>query len=313
MANNKSFEDQFDHDPNAVYEEEEEDLDLGPDDEFADKQPVVPPDHSKRREPPKSIGCIGLAFKIFLSLSMIAFVYFYIFHPEQFTELRNKISEMASHEKRTDEPVLSLSEKKPAKEKPMPRTVPQQQVQSAPVIILNGSGVLPDFTTAAKQKPSLNAYLVTANKITFETLDTYHSLVKNMIADWAGETDEQKISEMVQMPYKSFFNKTSAALLSQTLLAQTGLTPVNNDQLIVQPPVQAMAILYPLMKSAMAVKPTVPAQLQTIEPVSSFLIYICHDDLECMASWDLLIDMLGIKQFSKRLEKAPETVYMRKE
>ena len=310
MADSKSFEDQFDHDPNAVYEEEE-DLDLGPDDEFADKQPAAPQNRSKRHELPKGSGCIGMAFKIFLSLSMIACCYFYIFRPELFTNLHGKISEIiSSHEKETDAPVLSLGKKET--EKPALRSIPQD-IPTSFTITLNGSGVLPDFTTAAKQKPSLNAYLAAANKITFETLDTYHFLVKNMIADWAGESDEQKISEMVQMPYKDFFNKTSASLLSQTLLIQAGVTPINNDQLVVQPPVQVMASLYPLMKSAMAGKTTIPAQLQTIEPVSSFLIYICHDDLECMASWDLLIDMLGIKQFSKRLEKAPETVYMRKE
>ena len=310
MADSKSFEDQFDHDPNAVYEEEDADLDLGPDDEFADTQPSPSAQREKRPHSPAvpKGGCFGGLLKVVLSLSLIVFCYFYLFKPEKFTAIQTKITDLVSAEKDAEAPVLSLG----GTDRPVLEfsgiSTPQQKV-SVPSVILHGSGILSDFTTAAKQKPSLNSYLISADGITFETLDMHHNLVKNMIADWAGETDEQKISEILQMPYKTFFNRTSASLLSQTLLKRLGLTPVNTDQMISQSPVHIMAAVYPKLKSAMAVKKTVQEQIRTIEPISSFLIYICHDNSECMASWDLLIDMLGVKQFAKRKEKAPETIY----
>lgn len=314
MTDSKSFEDQFDHDPNAVYEDES-DLDLGPDEEYADQHPQGnDPERSAGRNAPKG-GCLGGLFKVLLSLGLIGFFYFYIFCPEKFTGIQTKITEIVSSDKNTDAPDLSLGKPEetiaapeaqtPAPARPKPQTVPY--------VILHGAGVLPDFSTAAKQNPALNTYLIAADKITFETLDTHHHLVQKMIADWSKETDEEKISEIVQMPYKEFFARTSATLLSQTLLKRIGLTPVNAPELVTQSPVHVMAAVYPPLKAAMAGKANVPAKLQTAEPVSSFLIYICRGNYECMASWDLLMDMLNIKQYAKRLEKAPETIYTGKQ
>lgn len=310
MSASKSFEDQFDHDPNDSYEEEEEELDLGPDDEFLDALP--PKNRQKEQEkrlPPPRGGCLSGLLKVFLSLSLIAFCYFYLVNPEAFKNIQTKITgTFSSIGKDIEAPVLSLGDTMPIKQE-QAGTMEISQQDTVPAIILQGAGVLPDFSTAAKQNPDLNSYLITANKITFNTLDTHHSLVKNMIAEWTGQTDEQKISEIIQMPYKRFFYRTSASLLSQTLLKQIGLTPVNTDKMIVQSPVHIMAAVYPHLKSAIAVKTNIQDQVRTIEPVSSFLIYVCNDNSECMASWDLLIDMLGAKKFSKRLEKAPETIY----
>ena len=311
MPETPSFEDRFDHDPNAVYEKENDDLDLGPDDEFADlPSSHQKPEHSGRYDRPKG-GCLSGILKTTLSLSLIAFCYFYIFHPEKFTDLKAKIQEMTAENEASplspaiekEQPVMDFSSSAVRQKKETP-VVPQ--------VILHGSGFLADFTTAAKQNSALNDYLISADKITFETLDSHHALVKNMIADWAQEKDEQKITQIVQMPYEQFFNRTSASLLSQTLLKHIGMTPVDSQRLVTQSPVHVMAALYPKLRDAMATKKTVQEQIRTIEPASSFLIYICHDDSECMASWDLLIDMLGAKKFAKRLEKAPETIYVEK-
>ena len=307
MTEQESFEDRFDHDPNAVYEDEE-DEDLGPDDEFADATPYQKP--PRRLEPPKG-GCTGGLFKIILSLSLISFFFIYIFQSEKLSNVQTKLTSLFAIEKDSEAPVLSLNGTNRSAEKT--ETLPDSKPDTpVPQIILNGSGSLPDFETSAKRRPSLNSHLISADKVTFETLDTHHELVKNMIADWTGTADEQKIAEIVQMPYKQFFSKTSASLLSQTLLKNIGLTPENSDQMLEQSPIRTMVVVYPLLKEAMALKTTVPEQIRILEPVSSFLIYVCHNDRECMASWDLLIDMLGAKQFSKRLEKAPETIYMRK-
>lgn len=359
MTGQESFEDRFDHDPNAVYEDEE-DEDLGPDDEFADEHAQKktsspkkqPPAHLRVRnlEPPKTGGFVGMIFQIFLSLCVIAACYFYFCRPEDFgkvkekaAEIKEKITEMLPFEKNGEEaplpslkkpeaPVTEKNEKiveKPAEKHSALReeesdgkttigtrmlsvvTAPSAPVGKTDKIVLYGSGMLPNFSDSLQKRPSLKAHLTAAEQITFETLNTHHELVKNMIAEWAGETDEEKIAEIVEMPYTQFFYKTSAALLAQTLLKGVGLATVTSERTIVQSPIHIMAAVYPPLKEAMAGKPNIQEQIRTFEPVSSFLIYACHDDPECMASWDLLIDMLNIKQFSKRLEKAPETIYTR--
>ncbi len=320
MPEIKSFEDKFDHDPNSVREKDDSDWDLGPDDEFAEDHTRNRSWYPEKRKTPKS-GCFGGLFKITLSLGMIALFYLYIFKPDTFTDLQNNVINLQKTIRKTvssnqsgQAPVLSMNRTTPSSGGLSSRPAPSAEQRRAQqtdntAIVLSGAGFLPDFTTVAKKKPSLNDYPATAKQLDFESLDTYHALVKNMIAEWTGETDEQKIAETVQMPYKNFFNRISALLLSQTVLTQAGLTPENSDRLISQSPVQAMALLYPKLRDAMATKTTVQNQIRTIEPVSSFLIYICRDEPECMASWDLLIDMLGAKQFSQRLEKAPETIY----
>lgn len=308
MTEIKTFEDQFDHDPDAAYAEEDE-LDLGPDDEFAGtlQQSAKPVKSNKdiRNATPKG-GCFGGLFKVVLSLALIAFCYFYIFQPEKFTVIQQKILRMASLETDAPQPVLTLE--KPVLTETVKPPVRQQR-QAVPSITLRGAGTLPDFSTAAQNDSSLNFYLIKADQLRLETLDQYHELLTKMIADWAKETDPKKIEQITGMGYKQFFYQVSASLLSQTVLKQIGLTPVATGRIIAQDPIQAMASLYPHLREAMAKKTTVRDQLKTIEPISSFLIYICRNSSECLASWDLLIDMLGAKKYAKILEKAPENIY----
>ncbi len=307
MTEIKTFEDQFDHEPDAAYAEEDE-LDLGPDDEFADteqtKRPAKPNDF-RRNAPPKG-GCLGGLFKVVLSLGLIVFCYFYIFRPEKFTTLQQKIIQMSALKTDDGQPLLSLEKPDLIEDGASPVRQPPQTV---PSIILRGAGTLPDFSTAARNEASLNFYLIEADQLRFETLDTYHALLTKMIADWTKETDPKKIEQMTGMTYKQFFNYVSVSLLSQTVLKQAGLTPSATSRVIMQDPIQAMASLYPHLKEAMAKKTSILEQLKTIEPVSSFLIYICRNSSECMASWDLLIDMLGAKKYAQVLEKAPENIY----
>lgn len=307
MTESKTFEDKFDHDPDTVYTEENDDIDLGPDDEFADtaEKPAKP--NSSRPGTAPGGGCLGGLFKVALSLGIIAFCYFYIFQPEKFTALQQKIIQITSSGTDGGLPLLSMEAPNAEETAPLPVRQPPQIV---PPIVLRGAGTLPDFSTAAKNNASLNFYLIEADQLRFETLDTYHDLLTKMIADWAGETDPKKIEHITGMAYKQFFNQVSVSLLSQTVLKQAGLTPGGTSRIIRQDPIQAMAAVYPLLKKAMAAKTTVRDQLKTIEPVSSFLIYICRGSSECLASWDLLIDMLGAKKYAQILEKAPENIYL---
>lgn len=307
MTESKTFEDKFDHDPDTVYTEED-DIDLGPDDEFADAaEKSATPKMPRQNTTPSGAGCLGGLFKVALSLGLIAFCYFYIFQPEKFTALQQKIIQITSSETDGGQPLLSMEAPVSGKTDPLPVRQPPQVV---PPIILRGAGTLPDFSTAAKNDASLNFYLIEADRLRFDTLDTYHDLLTKMIAAWAGENDPKKIEQITGMPYKQFFNQVSVSLLSQTVLKQAGLTPSGTSRIIRQDPVQAMASVYPRLKEAMAVKTTVRDQLKTIEPVSSFLIYICRGSSECLASWDLLIDMLGAKKYAQILEKAPENIYL---
>lgn len=303
----ETFEDKFDHDPDTVYEEE--DLDLDPDDEFADSHHTEDQSSNtvkKQKTPSPGGGCLMGLLKVFLSLGLIAFCYFYIFQPEKFTTIQNKINEIISSvEYDAQAPVLSIGEPTMSNIEPPAK----QKEQPVPQIILRGSGILPDYSTVAKQKNALNFHLIKADQIRFATLDTYHDLLQTLIYDWTGENDPAKIQQMTGLPYQQFVNQVSASLLSQTVLRQAGLTPANNKRKILQDPIQAMAAVYPRLKEAMATKKTVRDQLKTLEPVSSFLIYICNNSFECLASWDLLIDMLGAKKYAQILEKSPEIIY----
>ena len=304
MTETKTFEDQFDHDPNAVYTDEE-DIDLGPDDEFADAPPKPVTPKRPDNQLPSGGGCLGGLFKIALSLGLIAFCYFYISAPEKFTTVQQKITELLAERTEELQSPSSVTDKPAAVDLPQATSLPQ----AVPGIILRGVGTLPDFSTAAKNNPSLNSYLITADQLNFKTLDTYHDLLTKMITEWTGQTDPKKIEQITGLPYKQFFNQISVSLLSQTVLKQAGLTPSGTNKIIVQDPVQAMASVYPHLKEAMAEKQTVRDQLKTLEPVSSFLVHICRDGSECLASWDLLIDMLGAKQYAPILEKTPENIY----
>lgn len=306
MTESKTFEDKFDHDPGTAYAQEE-DIDLGPDDEFTDAAGKPAPSGVPRQTPPPGGGCAGGLFKVVLSLGLIAACYFYIFQPEKFTALQQKIIQITASETDGSLPLLSMETPKPAETGAAPVRQPPRIV---PPIVLRGAGTLPDFSTAAKNDASLNFYLIEADQLRFETLDTYHDLLTKMIAGWTGETDPKKIEQITGMPYRRFFNLVSVSLLSQTVLKQAGLTPGGAGRIIQQDPVQAMAAVYPRLKEAMATKTTVRDQLKTIEPVSSFLIYICRGSSECLASWDLLIDMLGAKKYAQILEKAPESIYL---
>lgn len=307
MTENKTFEDKFDHDPDAVFTEEE-DIDLGPDDEFADARAKPANKTAVPERAAAGGGCLGGLFKVGLSLGLIVFCYFYIFRPEKFTVLQQKIIEIAARQTEGEVPPLSMG--KPEETQKTDPFAVHRPPQVVPPIVLRGAGTLPDFSTAARDNAALNFYLIEADQLRFKTLDTYHDLLTRLIADWAGEKDPAKIERITGMPYKRFFEQTSVSLLSQTVLKQAGLTPTGTSRIIQQDPVQAMASVYPLLKEAMAVKKTVRDQLKTIEPVSSFLIHICRGGLDCLASWDLLIDMLGAGKYAQILEKTPEKIYL---
>ena len=92
MTESKTFEDKFDHDPDTVYTEENDDIDLGPDDEFADTaEKPAKPNSSRPGTAPGGSGCLGGLFKVALSLGIIAFCYFYIFIHANSHKILNQI------------------------------------------------------------------------------------------------------------------------------------------------------------------------------------------------------------------------------
>lgn len=73
---------------------------------------------------------------------------------------------------------------------------------------------------------------------------------------------------------------------------------------------QVMADMYPLLEKLLASKPKMKDKMKMIEPVSSFLLRACGSDMECLASYDLLMESLGFSaQELKVLQDAPLSVY----
>ncbi len=297
MTRQNSFEDTFDHDEHFDFSEQ----DLDTDNENPDTNTAFDPE--KYRIPRK--GCLSNFFKIALSLGLITGVCFYIFHPAQIRDIKSKITKLRYFEKDDKAPLLTIG----SPDLMISAQKLSEQNQPLPSVILRGSGSLADFNVLAEKKLTLNAHLRKAEKINFSNLDQYHDIVKALIFDWTQETDPKKIEPKTAMPYQKFFMKTSATLFSQTVLKQAGLTSVDNSQLILQPPVQIMAVLYPLVRQSMDKKVNIQEKLKILEPVSSFLIYICHGNSECLSSWDLFINMLGAGNYAKVLATNPEALY----
>ena len=306
MAQNETFEDRFDHDPHSARPDDTE-IDLDDDFDESEVDFSSAPQYKTRNLEPPGGGCLGGLFKIALSLGMIGFCVLYISRPDLFDAVQNKIAKAMSMQRGA--PVLNIGKNvsdAPAVDAAAPAA---SEEKSSPYVVLRGAGILPDFSTAAKRNPSLNGYLTSAEKTTFQTLGGFRPMVESMIADWAGEKDRKKIEELIGVSYRSFYNYTAASLLSQTVLKQAGLTPVRSPKMVEQDAVKAMAVVYTPLREAISAKTTVREQLKIIEPVSTFLLYLCGGDSECLVSWDLLIDMLGMKKYAAVLEKSPENIY----
>ena len=305
MASNETFEDRFDHDPNSARPDDSE-IDLDDDFDEADGERASVPQYRRRDLEPRGGGCLGGLFKIALSLGMIGFCGLYVTRPDLFAEIQNKITKAMSFQRGA--PVLNIGKAEPSV--PSGEAATSEHADETPYVVLRGAGVLPDFSTAAKRNPSLNGYLSAAEKTTFKTLDGFRPMVENMIADWAGEKDRKKIEELTGVSYRRFYDYTAASLISQTVLErEAGLSPVRSSKMVEQTALQAMAAVYTPLREAISGKATVREQLKIVEPVSTFLLYLCGGDTECLVSWDLLIDMLGLKKYAPVLEKAPENIY----
>lgn len=345
MTGTEEFEDRFNHTPGTAYEEEE--IDLGPDDEFAGSRRSK---NAVRTEPKKRFkkmrspsGCMIrlslLILKAAVSIGLITLACLYIFNPEKLGPLQKYLPARTVSEKQKAKPVPEIplpsgrgmiappaepvpvqpavqAEPEPA---PVPeRTASPQRPQEPvadpllmelPELNLRGAGSIPDFITASARNPSLRIYVTRANGLRFGNLDGFRNMIDSLIYDWTGAPDDAALEEMAGMPFSEFYDRTAFHILSRTVLVQAGLTPSGDENLIEEKPVQVMAAVYPLLKSAISNKQTVRAQLKTVEPVSSFLLHFCNNEIECLASWDLLIDMLGLKQYSQILERTPDKIY----
>ncbi len=307
MSDIKTFEDKFDHKPNKIYEKDDDGDDLPP------KSPLHL--HAVPQIDTSTSGCLAGLCKIALSVGTIALCLLYICKPDTFSALAYRATRMFSSPsrarvvKKAPHPTTpaAATAAAPVQKKAVPAAPAKPAVRS--VLALRGAGSLPDFATAAKPNRDLYDYADALHRLRFETLDKHHNLVRRMIASWTRESAPEKIEALTGVPYKTFFDRVSARVLSQTVLPKAGLTPTAGDAMIAQDPVQIMATVYPYMKVAIANKTTARGVLGSVEPVSSFLLHVCRDDTECLGSWDLLIDMLGLGKYASLLEKYPETIY----
>lgn len=354
------FEDRFDHEPGATYEDDEDLLDYDEEESFAPKKKAKKKGGKKdKKKKKKSFGGSPLGgvfwslFKSLISIGLVVFTYFYIFQPERLSNIKAYVGIRSTKPvetmpkkpilpfEKTDDfgkeapirpqasitptaPIQQPTQKQPeAQPKPRPKPEEPKMILTSLSIDIPGKGSLPDLKTAVARNDELADYLSRVDRINFDSLYLFKGYTQRLIYRWAEVNDlptteakQAAVAEKVGIPFNDFENEISIALLPQTVLPKAGITPIYNTKgkfapegiMIKEDPVMAMASVYPLLNSSLDIKTDTKMKLKTVEPVSTFLIHICNDSIECLASWDLLIDMLGLKQYSEILEKTPEKI-----
>ncbi len=120
--------------------------------------------------------------------------------------------------------------------------------------------------------------------------------------------------EGVAEKWNELMNEVVYDMLAQSVLKNAGIKSSyfeNAGKLSFETStLQIMADLYPLLGKVLAAKPDMKDKLKMIEPVSSFLLRSCGADMECLASYDLLMESLGFSAKElKILQEAPLSVY----
>lgn len=186
-----------------------------------------------------------------------------------------------------------------AKEEPAaPQQAPQQHRFN-----LRGAGRIPDLLTAVSQRPQLRDALLKADVYTFESLPKLRPFIRSFILQWANVATTGEAAALAGMPFDAFENQVLVDLLPFTTLKRAGLTPSYDGNLIKESPEEAAGSLFMYLKPIVDAQQTDDEKLAVVEPVSTFLLYRCGRQKECLESWDLLIDMLELSDFKERLRQ----------
>lgn len=168
---------------------------------------------------------------------------------------------------------------------------------------LRGAGQIPDLLTAVSQRPQLRDALLKADVYTFESLPRLRPFIRSFILQWANVATTSEAAALAGMPFDAFENQVLVDLLPFTTLKRAGLTPSYDGNLIKESPEEAAGSLFMYLKPIVDAQQTDDEKLAVVEPVSTFLLYRCGHQKECLESWDLMIDMLELSDFKERLRQ----------
>ncbi|HBO59003.1 MAG TPA: hypothetical protein DD624_03740 [Alphaproteobacteria bacterium] len=183
---------------------------------------------------------------------------------------------------------------------PLQNSTPQPQQKR---FNLRGYGKIPDLLTAIAGNPSLKDTLLKADVYTFEQLPKLRPFVQSFILQWAQADSPEAIEQLAGVPFKTFENQVLVELLPFTTFRRAKLTPSYDANLIKETPTDAASTLFMYLKPIVDEQQTTQEKLAFVEPVSTFLLYRCGRDADCLASWDLLLDMLDLSDYKDQLKQ----------
>lgn len=159
-------------------------------------------------------------------------------------------------------------------------------------------------------------------------VDIIRSTPPKMIKVFQGNKMVDIIDESVPLPepppaltdegvaneWNKFSNEIFFDVFAQSILKNSGVKSVYFENAgkvsFEESTLQIMADLYPLLEKILSAKPNKKEKMKMIEPVSSFLLKSCGSDMECLASYDMLMETLGFTpEDLKILQDKPLSVY----
>lgn len=215
------------------------------------------------------------------------------------------------------------SARKQAAPRPLPPPLPR----------LNGEGEVPALLSAVRRNETLKKKVQELNDMPAARMAGFRSAVEEIVFLWTrtdslpdgpglsarktavlARTGHLPASEKEGLKaWNHYIGRISFDLFAQIFAEQSGV-PVSYDKnnghaVILEGPIKTMALLFPKVNAAVESQASETGKLQAIEPASSFFLRLCRGDIECLASYDVLIETLGLKQYLTLLQTEPEKVY----
>ncbi|MCQ2913593.1 MAG: hypothetical protein MJ247_00135 [Alphaproteobacteria bacterium] len=211
-------------------------------------------------------------------------------------EISEKEIEVETNIEKTEEP----------KEAPQQNYANTNTTTSTKVFNLSGSGRLKDLNTTAKIRPELKKMLIQNDIYTFDQLPKIRPFLKEFIFAWTNGRTEDEVSEIIDADYKKFETKKMVEILTFTTFKRAGLVPSYNTNYVEQSPSDISSTFYVNLAPIVENISDIAEKIKYVEPCSTFLIKRCKGDENCLVSWDLLIEMLGLSEQKDNLKKFAE-------
>ncbi|MGN0905482.1 MAG: hypothetical protein ACI4PW_10050 [Alphaproteobacteria bacterium] len=225
------------------------------------------------------------------------------------------------------------SARKQAAPRPLPPPRPEESPLPPPLPRLNGEGEVPDLLSAVRRNETLKKKVQELNDMPAARMAGFRSAVEEIVFLWTrtnslpdgpglsarktavlARTGRLPASEEEALKaWNNYIGGISFDLFAQIFAEQSGV-PVSYDKnnghaVILEGPIKTMALLFPKVNAAVESQASEAGKLQAIEPASSFFLRLCRGDIECLASYDVLIEALGLKEYLTLLQTEPEKVY----